>query len=111
MNVAGVRDHKWSNSEKKIARQAFERAYQRECEAIQKHVRAMLAKLTNADDIWRVHDFLSKKRCEVDNKYDYRYSVLTFVFARLLKEGWLDESDLDGLQEDKVSAIKDIASL
>ncbi len=109
--MAGVRDFKWSNSEKKIARQAFERAYQRECDAIQKRVSAMIAKLTNAHDIWRVHDFLSRKRREVDNKYDYRYSVLIFVFARLLREGWLDESDLDGLQEDKVSAIKEIASL
>ena len=109
--MTDLRDLKWSNREKKIARQAFERAYQRECDAIRERVSAMLSELTDANDIWRVHDFLSKKRREVDEKYDYRYSVLIFVFARLLREGWLDESELDGLQEDKVSAIKEIANL
>jgi len=28
-----------------------------------------------------------------DEKYDYRYSVLLFVFARLLKEKWLKDTD------------------
>lgn len=105
------RDFRWSNREKKIARQAFDHAYQRECNVIREHVSAMLAELTSSTDIWRVHNFLSKKRREVDEKYDYRYSVLIFVFARLLREGWLDESELDGLQENKVSAIKEIANL
>ena len=109
--MRGLRALKWSSREKKIARQAFERAYQRECGAIRERVSAMLAELANANDVWRVRDFLSEKRRGVEEKYDYRYSVLIFVFARLLREGWLDEPELDGLQEDKISAIKEMANL
>jgi hypothetical protein len=37
------------------------------------------------DDVWRLHDYLTKKRREIDGKYDYRYSVLIFVLGRLLR--------------------------
>ena len=71
----------------------------------------MMRDLANPNHIWRLHDFLSEKREEIDAKYDYRYSVLIFVFARLLKEGWLKESDLDGLHDDKVSKIIALANM
>jgi hypothetical protein len=98
-------DH-WSKKEKKIARQAFERAYQKECTILIERVRKMTAGAKTPDALWEIHDFLSKRRQEIDDKYDYRYSVLHFVFARLLSEGWMDESDLEGLEEAKVARIK-----
>jgi len=39
-------------------------------------------------------------------KYDYRYSVLIGVFARLLYEGWLSEQDLAGLSPEKLELIR-----
>jgi len=57
------------------------------------------------EDIWLIHDLLTKERRLTDEKYDYRYSVLLFVFARLLKEGWIAETDLQGLADDKIEAI------
>ena len=36
---------------------------------------------------WGVLEFLAAKQREIERKYDYRYSVLTGVFARLLAEG------------------------
>ena len=56
-----------------------------------------------------IHDFLTEELKKIEDKYDYRYSVLIFVFARLLKEGWLKESDLDGLDKDKIEKIKYLA--
>lgn len=53
-----------------------------------------------------IHDFLTEKRNEVDEKYDYRYSVLILVFARLLREGWIELDDLKGLDENKITKIK-----
>lgn len=44
-----------------------------------------------------------------NEKYDYRYSVLPIVFARLIEEHWLEEAGLHGLEEDKLKAIKGIA--
>jgi hypothetical protein len=100
-----ARDIEWSKTEKSVARGAFNNAYRRECEAITKRLSDMIRDIASPEDIWHLHDFLSEKRVEIDEKYDYRYSVLIFVFARLMKEGWLKESDLDGLHEEKVSKI------
>ena len=41
-----------------------------------------------------------------DAKYDYRYSVIIFVFARPLRQGWITEKDLEGLHEEKIEKIK-----
>jgi hypothetical protein len=109
--MMNARDTKWSKTEKSIARQAFDRAYRRECEAITKRISGMSRDIVNPEDIWRVHDFLREKREEIDEKYDYRYSVLIFVFARLMHEGWLRASDLDGLDDEKVSKIIALANM
>lgn len=39
----------------------------------------------------------SQQRRETDRKYDYRYSVLIEVFARLLSKGWLSQANLSGV--------------
>jgi hypothetical protein len=106
-----VRNFMWSKTEKSVARRAFDRAYCRECEAVAQRISEMSRDLATPEDLWRLHDFLSEKRKEIDTKYDYRYSVLIFVLARLLKEGWLHAADLDGLQEEKVSTISSWANM
>jgi hypothetical protein len=106
-----ARDITWSKTEKSVARVAFDLAYRRECEAISKRINDMIRDIANPGDIWRLHDLLSEKREEIDEKYDYRYSVLIFVFARLMKEGWLKASDLGGLHEDKVARIIALANM
>jgi hypothetical protein len=58
-----------------------------------------------------VHDFLTEKRRETDQKYDYRYSVLTRVLGVLLREGRLTRNDLEGLSAEKMSQIMRIAEL
>jgi hypothetical protein len=99
----------WSKSEKTIARRAFDLAYERECAALADEVRHMADRIAGPDDIWEIHDFLRGKRKEIDEKYDYRYSVLIFVFARLLGEGRLEESELAGLSDDKLAKIQFLA--
>jgi hypothetical protein len=108
--MADLHDIHWSQSEKTIARRAYDCAYRRECEAIKGHVEDMIRDATDPRDIWRVHDFLSRKRQETDAKYDYRYSVLIVVFGRLLRQGWLKEADLQGLGEDKIERIRLLGS-
>jgi hypothetical protein len=53
--------------------------------------------------------YLTQRRKEIDRKYDYRYSQLTDVFARLLYENRLSEEDLRGLHEDKLESIRSLA--
>ncbi len=97
---------KWTKSEKAIARRAFKQAYERECEAIADEARRLAEGIVGPEDMWQLHDFLTQQRGETDEKYDYRYSVLVFVFARLIGEGWLKEDEIAGLGEDKLRKIR-----
>lgn len=71
----------------------------------------MSPNIESPGDIWGLHDFLTQERRQIDDKYDYRYSRLILVFARLMSEGWLKKEDLDGLKEDKISRIVNAANL
>ena len=102
---------KWSKMDKAAARQAFDLAYQRECATLASKLKEMIEDVKGPADIWGIHDFLSKQRKKTDEKYDFRYSVLVFVLAMLLKERWLEEADLDGLGEDKIEKIKYLAAM
>jgi hypothetical protein len=96
----------WTASEKKTARRAFDGAFERHCATIAEEARRMMGSLAAQSKIWRVHDYLSEQRRIVDRIYDYRYSRLLDVFSRLVRDGWLTEADLAGLQEEKVARIK-----
>ena len=91
-------DTTWSASEKKVARAAFERACQRESAAIRREVESMLQRSGDPTAIWEVATYLHQRRREIDEKYDFRYSVLLLVFMRLYREGWLSDEDLAGLR-------------
>lgn len=100
-----VSDAEWSTTEQKIAQEAFDKAYQREINTLIKEVREQANAIAELEDMWHLHDFLSARRHEIDGKYDYRYSVLVFIFARLVKEGWLHLNELEGLDKTKIAKI------
>ncbi|MBW4469603.1 MAG: hypothetical protein KME45_04275 [Stenomitos rutilans HA7619-LM2] len=106
-----VSEAEWTDTEKIIARTAFDQAYAREIEALLKQVRDEASTIVELSDLWRLHDFLSAKRYQVEGKYDYQYSGLLFVFAGLVKEGWLHPTDLEGLSTDKLAKINSLASM
>ena len=103
------RQLKWSKAEKEEARRAFEGAYRKECGTIAAKIKEMAEAASEPEDLWRIHDVLTEWRRQTDEKYDYRYSVLLFVFARLIKERWLMETDLQELADDKIEAIQYLA--
>ncbi|XHX80106.1 MAG: hypothetical protein RBJ76_09325 [Stenomitos frigidus ULC029] len=106
-----VSEAEWTDIEKTIARTAFDQAYKREIEALLKQVQEETSTLTELGELWRLHDFLSAKRHQVEGKYDYEYSALPFVFAGLVKEGWLHVSELEGLSKDKLAKISSLARM
>jgi hypothetical protein len=105
-----MKGDKWTKKEKAVGRRAFENAYRKECRAIINKIREIANDASEPDDIWRLCDFLDEKREEIGIKYDYRYSVLILVFARLLKEGWITVGDLEGLKEDKIERIRHLGT-
>jgi len=101
----------WSKKEKELARKIFDQAHDRELNNIIDKTRKDISniKITEKYRIWKIHDYLSEKRKEVDFKYDFRYSVIIMVFGRLFEEGLIVENDLIGLSEEKIEKIKSIA--
>jgi hypothetical protein len=100
----------WSKREKQIARRAFEAAYFRECIAALEVVRHIAAKIDGPTGLWQLSDYLTDKRRKIDEKYDYRYSALPIVFARLIEEGWMEYEDLAGISNEKLEQIRQLAS-
>lgn len=105
-----MNDLSWSKKEKSISKKAFDKAYEKECAQLIGTLKKKAEKLTKQEDIWELQDYLNQKQKEIDQKYDYRYSVLILVFAQLLKEGWVEINDLKGLNADKVDKIKSLAT-
>ncbi|ACK72832.1 conserved hypothetical protein [Gloeothece citriformis PCC 7424] len=95
----------WSDTEKKIADKAFKKAYDLETATLISQIRSKASEIVEVDDLWHLHDLLSARRHQLDGKYDHRDSVLIFVFAQLVKEGWLHLDDLKGLQPEKLAKI------
>ncbi|MDY6937467.1 MAG: hypothetical protein SWY16_07360 [Cyanobacteriota bacterium] len=101
----------WAPVEKKTAREAFEKAYRREISALIEQVRVKAGEIGELEELWTLHDFLSAKRHEIDGKYDYSYQVLPFVFANLIKDGWLHLDELQDLKPDKRAKIAALTRL
>lgn len=101
----------WSRKEETIAREAFELAHSREIDALIREVNGAAGSLSALDDLWQLHDFLSARRHAIDGKYDYDPASLIFLFAQLMKEGWLHFDDLAGLEKDKLARISSLARM
>lgn len=97
-----------SETENKIAQQAFQTAYQRETSSLINNIRDRASSISQLEDLWYLHDLLSTKRYEIDGKYEYNASTVVFDFAKFIEEGWLSLEDLKGLNSgilSKVSAL------
>jgi hypothetical protein len=95
----------WSFQEQQIAKVAFERAHAREVEELLAFVRQQAAAINAVEDLWKLNDFLSARRHNLDGKYADCPNTLMFVLAELLRDGWLQLNDLEGLAKEKVTKI------
>ena len=101
-----MHDLKWSASEKKIARRAFEAALESTLAEIMTEFKAKAVAATTPSEMWAIEDYLRRRRREVDEIFDYRYSRLLLVFAGLIGQGHLDEARLTGLADEKLEIIR-----
>jgi len=94
----------WSKSEKMNARKLFDSAREREYRVLMDEINAL--HLSSPDEVWELKERLNEKAKEMDERYDYRYSRLIYVFAQLVHAGYLSLEELEVLKEDKVDCIK-----
>jgi hypothetical protein len=100
-----MNEFKWKDSEKKIANRAFEKARIAELDELVQSFKAEAAIIDDADQLWTMIEQMKNRRCQFEQKFDYRYSVLISVLARLLGEQRISSADLAGLDGDKLVAI------
>jgi hypothetical protein len=105
-----MHDLKWSASEKKSARRAYDAALELTLAGIMAEFKAKAAAAAAPSEMWAIEDYLRRRRREVDEIFDYRYSQLLLVFARLIREGHLDEAQLSGLAKEKLEIIRYLLS-
>lgn len=104
-----LHEMKWSPLEKSIARKVFDRALQRELDAITQEVKQKANRIEAPSGLWELEEYLTESRKEINRKYDYRYSVLPMVFGQLVREGRVTIDELRGLSEDKLAYIRLVA--
>ena len=61
-----LREMNWSKAEKETARQAFARAYRKECGVIVAKIRDITETASEPEDLWRIHDLLTRERKQTD---------------------------------------------
>lgn len=105
-----MHDLNWSPAEKKIARTAFDAALAKELTGTLADFKRSAQAVADAQQLWEIEDMLRRRRQETDDKYDYRYSQLIWVFGRLLREGWLQEEQLAGSRDDSLEMIRRFTS-
>ncbi|MGF6308932.1 DNA-binding MarR family transcriptional regulator [Bradyrhizobium sp. i1.8.4] len=104
-------DLQWSPAEKKIARNAYDSALQCALAKVMAEFKSRAGAAATPAEMWEVGDYLRRQRQEIDEMFDYRYSQLPLVFARLIRERHLDEALLAGLSDEKRQIIRSIPSL
>jgi Photoprotection regulator fluorescence recovery protein len=99
----------WSKSERLIARRAFDAALKRELHEIIQPTKQKASQIREPADMWELERYLTRRRKDMDQKYQFRNSRLKDVLGRLLYENRLLEEDLQGLSKDKLEKIRSFA--
>ncbi len=102
-------DKQWSPSEKKAARQIFDLAVANAQKDILK--RHFDKKISTTDDLWSYEIEIREWRKEVQTTLQFTYSSLPICFGFCLRKGWLIESNLAGLCDERIKQIKSVAGV
>lgn len=101
----------WSKSERAIARKVLDAALKRELQQVMRDAKQMANQIKEPANVWELEGYLTRRRKDIDRKYEFRSSRLTQVFGMLLCERRISEEELRGLREDKMRAIRSSAKV
>jgi hypothetical protein len=105
-----MRNLDWSPAEKAVARKAFNQALHSELEGVMVEAKKRAERIQQPSDLWDLERYLTERRTQTDRQFDYRYSLLISLFGNLIQRAKLNVSELQGLSEDKLDAIRRYAS-
>ena len=99
----------WSRSEKALARRVFDAALKRELQEVMQEAKQKASLMKEPGDLWRLERYLTQHRKDIDRKYDFCLSRLMPMLGTLSCELRITETELRGLGENKVKAIRSLA--
>lgn len=99
----------WTVEEQELARTVFERAHTREVHVLIETLRRQVLALSDAGQIWELHDFLSLQRHAIEGRQQFRLEGLLFVFAGFVRDDLISLEELEGLSSDKRAKISAMA--
>ena len=97
---------KWSAKEKKIAKELYELAMQRDYDNLMSDIKKRVPK--KREDVWALQKFLNEQAKEFNKVYQFKYSYLLEKFVYLVRKGLLSKKELQSLGEEKFTYIIDI---
>ena len=102
-------DKQWSPAEKMAARRIFDLAVANaHKDVLRRHSEK---RITTADDLWKYELEIREWRREVQTTLQFTYSTLPVCFGLCLRKGWLVESNLSGLCEERIEFITKVCAL
>lgn len=101
----------WTNGEQKIARRALDAALVTALADLIADFKRRAAAVTEASEMWQIEIWLREQRKHIDYIFDYRYSQMHLVFARLIHDGLMEEYALSGLSDEHLTEIRKIRSI
>lgn len=99
----------WPKSEKAIARKAFDAALKGELHEVIQKAKRRCNQIKEPSELWDLERYLTRRRKEIDDKYQFRSSRRSEVLGRLLQESRLSEEELRGLPEHRLESIRSYA--
>jgi hypothetical protein len=94
-----------SAAEKAVARNAFDRALNKDLQDLVREVKEMASRRSRDLRAVERRKLVAERRRELDGKYDYHYSVLPSASAALVKQELISEKDLHGLSAERSDLI------
>jgi hypothetical protein len=92
-------DFKWSPSEKKIAREAYDGAWEVAIGKLLAEFKTRANAAVSASDMWAVEAWLREQRKDMGEMFDYRYSQLPLVFDWAIRKGHMMKNALSACRK------------
>ena len=105
-------DLKWSPSEKKIARKAYDTALEAALAKVMAEFKRRADAVATPSNMWDVEDYLCQQRREIEETFGYRYSQLPFVLPASFEKGiWMKVSSRGCRKKSSKSFVRSSAVL
>lgn len=101
----------WSKAEKRAAREAYHRAFERQLAATLAEAKTRLADVKDLEDFRALERWFKEQRRKFEEMYDFRASVLVWTLGAMRLQGLLTREELAGIGPDNLDRVETFVRL